>query len=230
MTGDPGSLTDGSRIAAQAEALGIRVSFSPDFPDDGQVLVHSPIPRAGACLYLPPSAGWAFSADRRPCETLSPAAGRRRSPRSTGGDEDRRAGVVGGPGQPAELRHRRSAGDRDGDVYVQHIGGGEGVAVTVDGHLRVDGRPGTEAYFETAAQVPCRDGSSECQFREVAAARSAPVSSAGFTGTSASIILPEGTTTRRAAVRLCLGLRYSGDDRCTGWNFTAPINVPPGPR
>lgn len=117
-----------------------------------------------------------------------------------------------------------------GDVYVQTIGGGEGVAVTVDGHLRVDGQPGTEAYFETPAQVPCRDRSSDCQFREIAAARSAPVSSARFTGTSASIVLPAGTTALRAAVRLCLGPRDSGDDRCTGWNFTAPIDAPPGPQ
>jgi hypothetical protein len=50
--------------------LGVKVTFSPEFAQNGQVVVNSWIPQASVCLYLPSTEGWATRVSDEPCEEV----------------------------------------------------------------------------------------------------------------------------------------------------------------
>lgn len=89
VTSDSASLFDKALIAAKAEALGVTVSFSPEFAQNGQVVVNSWIPQASVCLYLPSTGGWATRVSDEPCEEVVARDG----PEAVPPDERAMAGI-----------------------------------------------------------------------------------------------------------------------------------------
>ena len=122
VTSDPAALYDQTQIAAKAEALGATVSFSPDFAEDGQVVVHSWIPQASVCLYLPATVPWGLVIRDEPCED-----GPRDGPAAFPADE-RAAFGISEPQSWADADNpliavgSGSQATGYGDVYVQNQG------------------------------------------------------------------------------------------------------------
>ena len=227
---DPDSLYDQTQIAAKADALGVTVSFSPDFAEDGQVVVHSWIPQASVCLYLPSTEAWAMAIGDEPCEE-----GPRGGPEDFPADQRAEYGISD-PQSWADANNPLIAVGHGaqatgyGDVYVQNQGPDEGVSVTVNGFNKVTGEPGPKAYFEASVWVRCQPVEG-CQYREVAQATSGRTSSRTFTPSTAFVRVPEDTTAVRVAVRQCLDIKFTlGNDVCTDWNFVGPIDVPSRPQ
>lgn len=225
-------LYDQTQIAAQADALGVSVSFSPDFAEDGQVVVHSWIPHASVCLYLPAAGMGSWEIGDEPCDGTSLRGGVASVPadeRASAGISDPQSwadadnpliAVVGSGSQATGY----------GDVYVQNEGPDDVVAVTVTGFNKVTGEPGPKAYFEASVWVRCQPIEG-CQYREVAQAPSGRTSSRTFTPSTAFIRVDQDTTAVRVGVRQCLDIKLRlGNDVCTDWNFVGPINVPDNPQ
>ncbi|MCU0283676.1 MAG: hypothetical protein MUD13_07235 [Candidatus Nanopelagicales bacterium] len=231
MQAEPESLYDKARIAEKADSLGARVSFPPQFAENGVVVVHSWLPMASACLSLPASGAWGFGVGDEPCD---PAMVSREGPQAIAADQ-RAAMGISQPESWADEENPLIAVGRDaqatgyGDVYVINEGPDEGVAVSVMGFTKVTGEPGRKAYFEASAAVRCQPIEG-CQWRDYAMAKSWRNPSRTFTPASALIRLPGDTTSVRVAVRQCLDLRFhQGNDVCTGWNYVGPIEVPAWP-
>ena len=230
VTSDPAALYDQTLITAKAEALGATVSFSPDFAEDGQVVVHSWIPQASVCLYLPATVPWGIGVGDEPCED-----GPRGGPAAFPADE-RAAFGISEPQSWADADNpliavgSGSQATGYGDVYVQHQGPNDDVAVAVTGFNKVTGEPGPKAYFEASVAVRCQPIEG-CQYRELTQATSGRTSSRTFTPLTASLRVPEDTPAVRVAVRQCLDIKLMlGNDVCTDWNFVGPINVPDNPQ
>lgn len=224
-------LYDQTQIAAKADALGVSVSFSPDFAEDGQVVVHSWIPHASVCVYLPATGMGSWVIGDEPCDGPSLRGGVASVP----ADERASAGISdpqswADADNPLIAVGSGSQATGYGDVYVQNEGPDDVVAVTVTGFNKVTGEPGPKAYFEASVWVRCQPIEG-CQYREVAQAPSGRTSSRTFTPSTAFIRVDQDTTAVRVAVRQCLDIKLMlGNDVCTDWNFVGPINVPDNPQ
>lgn len=227
VTSDSASLFDKALIAAKAEALGVTVSFSPDFAQNGQVVVNSWIPQASVCLYLPSTEGWATRVSDEPCEEV----GAREGPEAVPPDERALAGISdpqpwAEEDDPLIAAGHGSQASGYGDVYVQAHGSERGEDVVVHGFNKVSGEPGPKAYFEASLSVRCQPIEG-CQYREVAQGVSGRTSSRTFTPASTLIHVPGDTTSVRVGVRQCLDIKLMlGNDVCTDWSLVGPIDVP----
>ena len=117
-----------------------------------------------------------------------------------------------------------------GDVYVQHQGPNDDVAVAVTGFNKVSGEPGPKAYFEASVWVRCQPVEG-CQYRELSQATSGRTYSRTFTPFDHLSAGTGGHHAVRVAVRQCLDIKFTlGNDVCTDWNFVGPIDVPSSPQ